>query len=72
VDRYAQPTAEELETMFHEPTAGECFDACKHRNACLRLLEKYENVEIDAGLPWCDLIDKLADMLGCEDCEEYE
>lgn len=72
MDRYAQPTAEELEQMFHEPTAGECFDACKHRSACLRLLERYENVEIDAGVPWEDIIGRLADMLGCEDCEEYE
>lgn len=66
IPRYAQPTPEELDRMYHEPTPDEARQSCEHAGACERL--------------WHILVgplsrrpdSEMAETLGCAECREYD
>ena len=49
---------------YGEPTARECFERCRHQEACLRIFGEVCHMTITEATP---------DVLGCaEECQEYE
>lgn len=53
-----------------EETAADCYEDCVHASACRRQL-------VLRGM-WCDAdedaaywVDRIAELMGCKDCEEW-
>lgn len=67
IPRYAEPTPDELDEMFHDPTPEECYRDCTHRDACRRLYEMF--FWRKGGR---DSVDDMVDYMECSECEEWE
>lgn len=66
IPHYAQPTPEELDHMYHDPTPDEARQSCEHARACERLWHIFIS-------PLSDRPDsQLAATLGCAECREYD
>ena len=67
--RYTNPTFEELEELYREPTPAESLRDCIHRDACLGLLYMFTRMDCDVN----DMnhLDKAARVMMCEDCGEW-
>lgn len=66
---YNDPRLQPPAGYFHDPTPAETYELCAHRYACRHALEQCGACHIDEGFPW---IEELSQMLGCEDCEEFD
>ena len=69
IPRYEEPTWEELNELYRDPTPAECLRDCTHRDACLRLLYAYTREEYDTK----DMgqLAEAAKALECDDCAEW-
>lgn len=50
-----------------EPTALECYEACRHACACCRQYERAHGPIVDNG--WREW---LPEAIGCTECDEYK
>lgn len=70
IPRYVEPTWEELEEMYRDPTPVECLNECIHRDACLRMAllmtgETFNPMRISD-------LERAVEVIDCDNCLEWE
>lgn len=77
IPRYENPSPQELNERFRDPTPAESMDACAHGHACLRMVGMLCFDDPDWGRhgSWREVaaaLDKAARWAGCDNCEHWE
>lgn len=70
IPRYADPSPDELNELFRDPTPAESMRDCEHRDACLRMVAIYLKREFNP-MRMADL-EEAAVLTDCDNCLEWE
>lgn len=70
IPRYPEPTWEEINELYRDPTPAECLNECVHRDACLRMALLMTG-ETFNPMRMSDL-ERAAEITDCDNCLEWE